>query len=152
MATAWDYIAIVIFIVFSAFFSGSEIAYASVNELRLKKAAEAENGNKLAKLAYSIYSNYDDALITILIGNNLVNIASSSVATVIAIDIMGDKGTWVATAIMTVNTNVRRDSAKDNCRADRVQFHTDCINTAQGAYDNHVPHSMGDTARSQGAR
>ena len=57
MATAWDYIAIVIFIVFSAFFSGSEIAYASVNELRLKKAAEAENGNKLAKLAYSIYSN-----------------------------------------------------------------------------------------------
>ena len=102
MATAWDYIAIVIFIVFSAFFSGSEIAYASVNELRLKKAAEAENGNKLAKLAYSIYSNYDDALITILIGNNLVNIASSSVATVIAIDIMGDKGTWVATAIMTV--------------------------------------------------
>ena len=67
MATAWDYIAIVIFIVFSAFFSGSEIAYASVNELRLKKAAEAENGNKL------------------------VNIASSSVATVIAIDIMGDK-------------------------------------------------------------
>ena len=76
MATAWDYIAIVIFIVFSAFFSGSEIAYASVNELRLKKAAEAENGNKLAKLAYSIYSNYDDALITILIGNNLVNIAS----------------------------------------------------------------------------
>ena len=102
MATAWDYIAIVIFIVFSAFFSGSEIAYASVNELRLKKAAEAENGNKLAKLAYSIYSNYDDALITILIGNNLVNIASSSVATVIAIDIMGEKGTWVATAIMTV--------------------------------------------------
>ena len=87
---------------FSAFFSGSEIAYASVNELRLKKAAEAENGNKLAKFAYSIYSNYDDALITILIGNNLVNIASSSVATVIAIDIMGDKGTWVATAIMTV--------------------------------------------------
>lgn len=102
MATVWDYIAIVIFIMFSAFFSGSEIAYASVNEIRLKKASEAENGGKIAKLAYSIYNNYDDALITILIGNNLVNIASSSVATVIAISLMGDKGAGVATAIMTV--------------------------------------------------
>ena len=102
MATAWDYIAIVIFIIFSAFFSGSEIAYASVNELRLKKAAEAEGGSRLSKLAYGIYSRYDDALITILIGNNLVNIASSSVATVIAISIMGDDGAWVATAVMTV--------------------------------------------------
>lgn len=102
MATVWDYIAIVIFILFSAFFSGSEIAYASVNEIKLKKAAEAENGSKIAKLAYSIYSNYDDALITILIGNNLVNIASSSVATVIAVSLLGDKGAGVATAIMTV--------------------------------------------------
>lgn len=102
MATVWDYIAIVIFIMFSAFFSGSEIAYASVNEIRLKKASEAENGGKTAKLAYSIYNSYDDALITILIGNNLVNIASSSVATVIAISLMGDKGAGVATAIMTV--------------------------------------------------
>lgn len=102
MATAWDYIAIVIFIIFSAFFSGSEIAYASVNELRLKKAAEAEGGSRLSKLAYGIYSRYDDALITILIGNNLVNIASSSVATVIAISTMGDDGAWVATAVMTV--------------------------------------------------
>ncbi len=102
MATVWDYIAIVIFIMFSAFFSGSEIAYASVNEIRLKKAAEAENGSKIAKLAYGIYNSYDDALITILIGNNLVNIASSSVATVIAISLMGDKGAGVATAIMTV--------------------------------------------------
>jgi CBS domain containing-hemolysin-like protein len=102
MATARDYIAIVIFIIFSAFFSGSEIAYASVNELRLKKAAEAEGGSRLSKLAYGIYSRYDDALITILIGNNLVNIASSSVATVIAISIMGDDGAWVATAVMTV--------------------------------------------------
>lgn len=102
MATVWDYIAIVIFIMFSAFFSGSEIAYASVNEIRLKKASEAENGGKIAKLAYSIYNSYDDALITILIGNNLVNIASSSVATVIAISLMGDKGAGVATAIMTV--------------------------------------------------
>lgn len=102
MATVWDYIAIVIFIMFSAFFSGSEIAYASVNEIRLKKASEAENGGKIAKLAYGIYNSYDDALITILIGNNLVNIASSSVATVIAISLMGDKGAGVATAIMTV--------------------------------------------------
>lgn len=50
MATAWDYIAIVIFIVFSAFFSGSEIAYASVNELRLKKRRRPKTAISLPSL------------------------------------------------------------------------------------------------------
>ena len=74
-----QYFLIVILIALSAFFSGSEISYASLNGMRMKNAAE--NGGPAAKAAYSIYQAYDSALVTILIGNNFVNIASSSVAT-----------------------------------------------------------------------
>ena len=94
------YIGIVILICFSAFFSGSEIAFASVNLLRLQKAAE--RGSAPAKMAYFICRQYDQALCTILIGNNLVNIAASSLATVIALQLAGDDGMVYATAIMTV--------------------------------------------------
>lgn len=100
MANILPYIGIVICICFSAFFSGSEIAFASVNTLRLKTAGEA--GNKAAKLAHYICETYEKALCTILIGNNLVNIASSSLATVIAMDLVGDAGAVYATGIMTV--------------------------------------------------
>jgi len=94
------YIGIVICLAFSAFFSGSEIAYASANKVRLKIAAET--GNKRAKIAYYISEHFDDALTTILIGNNLVNIAASSISTVIAISLMGESGTIVATIVMTI--------------------------------------------------
>ena len=88
------YIAIVICIILSALFSGSEIAYASASEIKLRKTN--------AKRAHKIYEQYEIALISILIGNNLVNIGSSALATAIAISLMGDKGAWLATAIMTV--------------------------------------------------
>ncbi len=100
MIGALPYIAIAVFIFFSAFFSGSEIAYASLNATRLKhKAAE---GGFLDKLTLRIYENYDKTLIAILIGNNLVNISSSTVATSIALDLMGEQGAWIATFIITV--------------------------------------------------
>ena len=95
-----NYIIIVICIICSAFFSGSEIAYNSVNPLRLQKAAD--EGSKKAKLTLSIYNNYEKFLSTILIGNNLVNIASSSVATVICISLFGEVGAAYATLVMTV--------------------------------------------------
>ncbi|MBR4303845.1 MAG: HlyC/CorC family transporter [Clostridia bacterium] len=95
-----NYIIIAICLVLSAFFSGSEIAYNSVNPIRLQKAAE--EGSKKAKLTLSIYNNYDKFLSTILIGNNLVNIASSSVATVIFINLFGEVGAAYATLAMTV--------------------------------------------------
>ncbi len=99
--TLLPYFYIIILISLSAFFSGSEIAYAGANSRRLKK--DAENGNKKSELALKIINNYDKALPAILIGNNLVNIASSSLATVIAISVMDDGiGTAVATVIMTV--------------------------------------------------
>ena len=98
-----NYIAIIIFVCFSAFFSATEIAYASSNEIRLRQATEKKKSLS-AKLAYKIFNNYENALATILIGNNLVNIASSSVATVIVLDIFnGDESfAWVATVAMTV--------------------------------------------------
>ncbi len=92
---------IVCLIFLSAVFSGSEIAFASSSEVKLRKAAE-EAKRASSKNAFHIKEHYDDALITILIGNNLVNIASSAVATVIAVSLMGDAGAWIATLIMTV--------------------------------------------------
>lgn len=94
------YLGIVILIAFSAFFSGSEIAFASVNTLRLQ--SKADKGSKPAQVAYYICQQYDKALCTILIGNNLVNIASSSLATVIALQLVGDSGAIYATGVMTV--------------------------------------------------
>lgn len=95
------YLLIVFCLVCSAFFSGSEIAYTSVNKNRLKK--QADEGNKKAKKAVYIADNFDKALSTILIGNNLVNIASASISTIIAIDLVGEElGTTAATVVMTI--------------------------------------------------
>lgn len=94
------YLAIVLLLIGSAFFSSSEIAFASANKSRLKKAAES--GDKKGKWAQEISEHYDKTLTAVLIGNNLVNIASSSVATVIAMALVGDAGVAVATAVMTI--------------------------------------------------
>ncbi|MBQ2697255.1 MAG: HlyC/CorC family transporter [Clostridia bacterium] len=85
----------------SAFFSGSEIAYASANRLRLKKAAE--EGGLRARVTNYIAENYDRTLCTVLIGNNLVNMSVSSLATVVAIALLGEAlGPAWATALSTV--------------------------------------------------
>ncbi len=94
-------IIIVVCLICSAFFSSSEIAFASANKVRLKRAAE-EKGTLAPKLAYKIYNNYESALATILIGNNLVNIASESVATIVVIALLGSSKAWIATIVMTV--------------------------------------------------
>ncbi|NLL62831.1 MAG: HlyC/CorC family transporter [Ruminococcaceae bacterium] len=95
-----QYILIVFLIIGSAFFSSSEIAYASANKSRLAKAAES--GNARGKWANYISINYDKALCSVLIGNNLVNIASSAVATIIAINLFGSAGVAIATVVMTI--------------------------------------------------
>ena len=101
MSDILRYILIVVCIILSAAFSGSEIAFMQLNETKLKHQAE-EKGSKLAKLALRFCERFDSGLIAILIGNNLVNIGSSSIAAALAISLMGEKGAWVATAIMTV--------------------------------------------------
>ena len=78
-------IAIVILVAFSAVFSASDIVYATVNKLRLKKKAQKKS--KAAKIALKFAENYDETISTILFSNNLVNIAASSLVTVLALSI-----------------------------------------------------------------
>ena len=96
-----DIALIVVLILLSAFFSASETAFSSVNRIRLK--GMAENGSRAAERALNILKKYDKALTTILIGNNIVNIATSSLATILAIKIVGEKyGSVTATVATTV--------------------------------------------------
>ena len=75
---------VVFLIIVSAFFSGSEIAYASASKPRL--ISEADGGDKRAKKALDIVENYVKAIATILVGNNLVNIAATSVITLLCVE------------------------------------------------------------------
>lgn len=95
------YIAIILLIVCSAFFSSSEIAFASVNKMRLKARLE-EHGGRSAGLAVKIKERYDDYLSAILMGNNLVNNFASSMATVVVINLLSEKYAWISTLIMTL--------------------------------------------------
>ena len=70
----------ILLVIFSAFFSSSETAFTSASRIRLQ--TESENGDEKAKKALNLQNQFDSLLSTILIGNNLVNIASSSIATV----------------------------------------------------------------------
>ena len=95
------FIGIIVCVAFSAFFSASEMSFSSANRMRLDSAAE--DGKRSAALAGKICDRYDDTLSAILIGNNLVNIASSSLATVTAILLTGsEKYTALATAIVLI--------------------------------------------------
>lgn len=92
---------VVILIAMSAFFSASETAISSVNRIRLKSMAD--NGSRGAQRALGILKRYDKALTTILIGNNIVNIATSSLATIMAVALVGEQyGSLVATIVTTV--------------------------------------------------
>lgn len=95
-----EYAAIILLIIMSAFFSATETAFSSVNKIRLKH--EASNGNKKAARALKIAENFDKTLTTILVGNNIVNILSTSLGTVICTELFGAKGVGIATAAMTV--------------------------------------------------
>ena len=100
-------IVIFIMVLFSAFFSASEISFNASNKMRLKKSAEA--GSKTAALAYKISENFTSALSAILIGNNLANIAASTAATVITMSLLprvsagssDSLASLIATVVMT---------------------------------------------------
>ena len=95
-------------IAFSAVFSGSEIAYSSLNEMRISELAEDEK-KKRAKIALFNYHRYENLLSTILIGNNFVNLAASTISTQLFIMMLVDTGMLnenvaavISTAVMTV--------------------------------------------------
>ena len=99
MSNTFNYIAIILLVMFSAFFSGTEIAYASVNPARLKARRQEKDSLSLA-LASKIVDDYNSTLSAILIGNNLANTASSAIATLIVMDL--NLPSWVATVVMTL--------------------------------------------------
>lgn len=92
--------AIIILVICSAYFSATETAFTSVNRIRIKNMAG--EGDKRAKLVLKLIEKYDKLLTTILIGNNLVNIAMTAVATVLFIGIYGRYGATVATIVITL--------------------------------------------------
>lgn len=98
----WFNAAIIILLVMcSAFFSSTETAYSAASKIRLK--SYADGGNKKAKRAYKISESYDKALSTILVGNNIVNIAASSLATILFVSFFGEaNGTILSTVVLTI--------------------------------------------------
>ncbi|MGN0754699.1 MAG: HlyC/CorC family transporter [Aristaeellaceae bacterium] len=100
----WIMIAILaVCVALSAFFSASETSFTSVNRVKLKTLAQ--NGNKRAQMTLSLAENYDRLITTILIGNNIVNIAASSLATSLFLVLLNNQAnlaTTVSTVVMTI--------------------------------------------------
>ena len=93
-------ISLIALVALSAFFSASETAYTSLNRARLKSMAQT--GNRRAEKALALAEDYDRLLSGILVGNNIVNILSASLATVLFVRLIGGAGVSVSTAVMTV--------------------------------------------------
>lgn len=91
---------LLVLLVFSAFFSACETSFSSLNKIRLRNYAES--GDKKALRALAVSENFDKLLSTILVGNNVVNMASASIATVVATSLIGASGAAWATAVITV--------------------------------------------------
>lgn len=87
-------------LLFSAYFSATETAFSSASTTRLKTLAEKGNAN--AALACRLLGQYDRLLSTILIGNNIVNIATASIGTVLFVRHYGDAGVTISTVVVTV--------------------------------------------------
>mgnify|MGYP002548007679 CR=1 FL=1 len=87
-------------ILMSAYFSATETAFSSLNRTRLKTMAE--KGSKRAVLACRLSESYDKLLSTILIGNNIVNIATASIGTVLFVRLYGDIGATLSTVVITI--------------------------------------------------
>lgn len=94
------YLVLVLLLAASSFFSASETAFSSMNKIRVQNMADG--GDEAARKALHIAENFDRMLSTILIGNNVVNLSASSIATVVATALVGASGAALSTVVMTV--------------------------------------------------
>ena len=94
-------VALVILVAFSAFFSASETAFSSLNQIRLK--SRADDGDASAARVLAMAEQYDKLLSSILIGNNIVNIAAASIGTILFTKAFGpERGATVSTIVLTI--------------------------------------------------
>ncbi len=91
---------LIVLVLLSAFFSGSEMSFASLSKSKLKTMAQ--DGKKRAKITLSLAEKFDTLLSTLLVGNNIVNIAASSIATTLFLKYFPEHGAAMSTAVMTV--------------------------------------------------
>lgn len=113
-------LAMVFCIAMSAYFSATETAFSSLNKTRLRVLAEG--GNKRAALAAKLAENYDQLISTILIGNNIVNIAVASIGTLLFVELYGGIGATISTVVVTIVVLIfgevtPKSIAKDNPEA-----------------------------------
>ena len=112
-------LALIICLAFSAFFSASETAMMSLNRYKLKHLAD--EGNKRAKCASHLLKHTDRLIGTILLGNNFVNIAATSLGTLIGLRLYGDLGVLLSTIILTVVVLVFSEVAPKTLAATNAQ-------------------------------
>nr|WP_312577047.1 hemolysin family protein [Sedimentibacter sp.] len=93
-------IILIVLIILSAYFSASEIAYTNFNKIRMKNIAGSEN--KKAMLVLTLYDDYDKLMSTIIIGNNIVNITATVLATVVFIKYFESSGAIISALVMIV--------------------------------------------------
>ena len=99
-ASILQFLFLVILLFLSAFFSSAETALTTVNKIKMKTMAD--EGNKRAELVLQITEDSSKMLSAILIGNNIVNLSASSLATTLAIRLLGSVGAGIATGILTI--------------------------------------------------
>ena len=95
-----QFIILLVLLCLSAFFSSAETAFTTVNRIRIHSLAE--NGNKRAAIVEKIVDNSAKMLSAVLIGNNIVNISASSLATILAQRMFGNYAVTIATGILTI--------------------------------------------------
>ena len=126
MSISMIIIGIVVLVCLSAFFSGSEMAFSSCNQLRMENLRD--EGSKRAGAAVKILEHFDNALSAILIGNNLVNIGASSLVSVLVILLTGsDRFMWVGTLVLTIviiifGETIPKICAKQNANRFSLRF------------------------------